>query len=262
MKRLYLLGILLLAPHFGCVTIGRYRVLKSRVDTLERRMDLVQKKFYAETGKIQHLLGERIQSLKNLSDLIGKRNANLGSNMSSLTADFNKLRGEFEVTMHKFGTILRDLNGVKDFIDDRFGKSLTKLPTGTPKDKDAMFSFGVRMLRGGKTRETRAVFRHFIDQYPKDELADKAQFYIGESYWVEKKWAQAIRAYATMESTYKNSKILGRAIYRLGEALLKWNRCKKAQKIFKYLSTSYRRKFPKDAARAKVMAKKLRKTCK
>ncbi|MCA9521678.1 MAG: tetratricopeptide repeat protein, partial [Myxococcales bacterium] len=216
----------------GCVTLGKHRVLKSRVETLEQRLDLMQKKFYAETGKVQHLLGGRISDLRKLSSQLGRLNASLGSKLSDLQADLNGIRGKIEVMEFKMQKAIRDMDSIKDFVDDKFNKSLSGLPPGTPKDKAAMYEFSLRMLRSGKTRDGRTILRHFINEFPKDDLADEAQFYIGESYFLEKKWAQAIKEYKTVESVYPKGNILGKAIMRLAEAALRMNECSTARTVY------------------------------
>lgn len=264
MKRLItrlLLLASLAALSQGCVTLGKHRVLKARVETMEQRLDLMQKKFYAETSKVQNLLGGRISDLRKLSSELGRLNANLGSKLSDLQADLNRIRGKIEVMEFQMQKTVRDMDSIKDFVDDRFNTSLSGLPTGTPKDKQAQYDFALRMLRSGKTREARTIFRHFINQNPKDELADEAQFYIGESYFLEKKWAQAIKEYKSVESTYPKGNILGKAIMRLAEAALRMNQCATARTVYLYFASTYRKRFPEEAKKAKEKAKKMRKTC-
>ena len=246
----------------GCVTLSRHRVLKSRVERLEERIDVIQKKFYAETTKVQHLLGSRISDLRKLGTQLGRLNASLGTKLSDLQADLNRIRGKIEVMEFKMQKSVRAIDSIKDFIDDHFKKSLYGLPPGTPKDKTGMYEFSIKLLRSGKTREARTVLRQFINQFPSDELADDAQFQIGESYFLEKKWLQAFKEYKTVESTYPKGNILGTAAMRLAETAMRLNHCGTARALYLYIASNYRKRFPAEAKRAKSIAKRMRRTCK
>ncbi len=49
----------------------------------------------------------------------------------------------------------------------------------------------------------RRMFEKFIKKYPLSELADNAQYWIGETYYVENKYERAILAFAEVQEKYK-----------------------------------------------------------
>jgi len=62
-------------------------------------------------------------------------------------------------------------------------------------------------------------FEAFIKYFPKSDMADDAQFYIGESYFNGSKWTEAAAAYARVISDYPGGNQVPQAYYKRGRAL-------------------------------------------
>lgn len=69
------------------------------------------------------------------------------------------------------------------------------------KIKD-IYMEGYQALRDGKTAQAREKFNSLLDNYPKNEYTDNARFWIGEAYYKEENYADAILAY---EELFKNN---------------------------------------------------------
>jgi tol-pal system protein YbgF len=61
-------------------------------------------------------------------------------------------------------------------------------------------------------------FEAFLKYYPKSDLADDAQFWIGQSYFNSEKWAEAAAAYARVISDYPGGNQVPNAYYKQGLA--------------------------------------------
>jgi tol-pal system protein YbgF len=66
----------------------------------------------------------------------------------------------------------------------------------------------------GKYEEAVTGFKNFIEQYPKSDLADNAQFWIGESYMALKQYEQAILAYQGVIKEYPTGNKVPNAMLR------------------------------------------------
>ena len=62
-------------------------------------------------------------------------------------------------------------------------------------------------------------FETYLKTYPKSELADDAQYYIGESYAGDSKFREAVAAYERVIRDYPQSDILPEAWYKVGITL-------------------------------------------
>jgi tol-pal system protein YbgF len=62
-------------------------------------------------------------------------------------------------------------------------------------------------------------FQAFLNYYPKNDQADNAQFYIGESYSKDGKFAEAVTAYTRVITSYPGTDSVPNAYYKRGIAL-------------------------------------------
>jgi TolA-binding protein len=77
--------------------------------------------------------------------------------------------------------------------------------SAAPADKAAGYEAAYNAFKNKRYREAREKFEAFVKQSPKDELADNAHFWIGETYYGEKDFEGAILAYETFLKKYPNS---------------------------------------------------------
>ena len=61
-------------------------------------------------------------------------------------------------------------------------------------------------------------FQEFVEKFPEAPDAAKAQFYIGQSYFDQRRYKEAIAAYAKVISDYKSSEWVGQAYFSQGGA--------------------------------------------
>ncbi|MFQ5894860.1 MAG: tol-pal system protein YbgF [Nitrospinota bacterium] len=77
---------------------------------------------------------------------------------------------------------------------------------GLPPDagrEEAEYGAALRALREARQYgQARQMFRGFLKRYPKSELADNAQYWIGESYYVEGSYEKAILAFVEVQTRY------------------------------------------------------------
>ena len=82
-------------------------------------------------------------------------------------------------------------------------------------------------------------FETYIKTYPKSDLADDAQYYIGESYAGDSKFREAAAAYEKMIRDYPNSDQLPEAWYKVGITYDRLNQVDKAREAFEYVVKAY-----------------------
>lgn len=107
------------------------------------------------------------------------------------------------------------------------------------------------LFKEKKYKEARDGFNRFIKDFPKSDLADNAQFWIGETYYAEKDFEGAILAYEIVIKNYPQSEKLPGAMLKQGMAFLELGDKKTAKVIFERLIE----KFP-DSKEAEVAKKK------
>lgn len=87
------------------------------------------------------------------------------------------------------------------------------MPSGSDRDN---YQAAFELLKDGRYDEAAAAFKQFLVSYPKSELADNAQYWLAESFYVTQKFAQALPAFETVVSTYPRSGKVPDALLKIG----------------------------------------------
>lgn len=82
-------------------------------------------------------------------------------------------------------------------------------------------------------------FESFIKSFPRSELADDAQVYIGNSFLQAGKYDKAVEAYDLAIRTYPQGNLIPDAYYKKGTALLDLKQSAKAMEAFEFVAKTY-----------------------
>ena len=78
----------------------------------------------------------------------------------------------------------------------------------------------LNLFRSGQYDGARDGFKSYLERYPKSDLADNAQFWLGECYYAEKRYGEAIAAYERTIKEYPKSDKVSSAMLKQGMAFL------------------------------------------
>src|SRR5205814_1855690 len=92
--------------------------------------------------------------------------------------------------------------------------------SGPAPSADTLYSNGLRDITSGKYDLARSEFEDYLKYYSETDLASNAQFYLGEIFYKQKQYVDAVAAYDKVLSNYPKSFKLGPARLRKGMALL------------------------------------------
>ena len=126
-----------------------------------------------------------------------------------------------------------------------------KQPEVSPEKR--LYDLTLRLYREEKYEEAIAGFKGFINKFPKSELADNAQYWVGESYMALKQYEQAILAFQTVIKKYPKGNKVPNAILRQALAFYEIKDKTSARLLLKKLI----KKYPK-SSEAKIAKAKLR----
>jgi tol-pal system protein YbgF len=107
-------------------------------------------------------------------------------------------------------------------------------------------------LKAGDREEARAKFKKFLEVYPHHELADNAQFWIGESYYREQQYEEAVLAFEEVIKKYPKGNKVPDAMLKEGLALSELGKGKEAKYVLKKLIEKYPRSEPAKIAKSKL----------
>jgi len=101
--------------------------------------------------------------------------------------------------------------------------SVSTPATATPS-ADTLYSSGYRDLNAGKYELARSEFQDYLKYFGTTDLASNAQFYVAESYYMEKNFQQAVSEYDKLLTNYPKSFKLAPGRLRKGLALIELGR--------------------------------------
>jgi tol-pal system protein YbgF len=202
----------------------------------------VQKTLIEQSGDTVRQLNSTMSSLqKSVQDV----QANSGARLDTMSTQVQGLSDNLEEIKSRLGKVnqqLVDLQNSVQNIDARMsGGSPSNVPSsaptggspnpgsaslapsggsGAPPSADTLYSNGLRDITSGKYDLARSEFQDYLKYYGDTDLASNAQFYLGEIYYKQKQYGEAVTAYDKVLTGYPKSFKLGPARLRKGMALI------------------------------------------
>ncbi len=185
------------------------------------------------------------------------RHAELHAAVRDLRDEIGQLRGELERNQYGGKRLEESLLSTMDRVAgiERYLGMEPKQKAVTPdvsqydtaeEDKgvqeppEALFAKAKKRFEQGEYENARELFRSFLKQYPKSEMAVSAQFWLGEIYYHEKWYEKAILEYQKVIEDYPKGDKTPSALLKQGLAFLNLGDNANAGLILKELI----RKFP------------------
>lgn len=97
------------------------------------------------------------------------------------------------------------------------GQSANKQPAANAEEH---YGNALNLFRSGQYDGAREGFQSYLERYPKSALADNAQFWLGECYYAEKSYGEAIAAYEKTIKDYPKSDKVSSAMLKQGMAFI------------------------------------------
>ncbi len=210
--------------------------LKTRVTKSEQQVAELQKQHEEEVAKLKGLIDEATK-------VVTRNSANLGQDVDKLKLDLAALAGRADTIESTLGGLSKSFNDFRAQSDTKL-EQLTNATTAAktppiPDTPDGVFSEGKKRFDNKEWKDARRVFDAFIARYPTDPRAASAQYYIGESYLAEAKYANAIGAYAKVIENFPKSESVPDAMYKNGTAFYALKYCSDARVYFQELLKRY-----------------------
>ena len=260
MKINIFLLMLLLAALIGCATTDDLKKVQSELDqkitdVVNNRVVVVEKKVAAVEQHLSLLKAEdnaiRGEVARNFEAVtaLRKSTAETGADIADIRDNIQQLRGQVEALRKDLATVVTRTNKDEDAkeIREKLNNAVFKInfienflgigkredqPEGTEKgekpkevtkgkpDKESAYAAAYELFKDGKFDKGREAFHNFLKQYPDTEYSDNAQFWIGECYYFEKKYENAILEYEKVAKNYPDGDKVPYALLKQGIAFM------------------------------------------
>ena len=229
----------------GCASRWQMEGLKRQVDYLEES----NRRLEERTAQLDSLLREQIE-------LTSRLRADLASTLGGMVERMGIVEGKLEDLGHRFPELHQKI----DLVKQQVSRKDTAEASDTSKtlinvDPKQLYDAAYLDLTKGKYDLAITGFVNYLKYFPETELADNAQYWLGECHYAKKNYTKAAIEFHKVLENYSTGDKVPSALYKLGLSLLELKSVGQANKYFQELVDKY-----PNTEEAKLAKEKLNKT--
>ena len=250
---LFALASIMLGGCFAFVTKEEGRELKQQLEEVKG----LSAKNEVRAAELAKQMDAQLRRLKQVVDeatkVVTRNSADVGQTAEKLQTDLGQMQGRLDDLQHAQDALTKQFQDYRASSDTKL-EQLTNTMTAAkapplPETPDALFAEGEKKLAAMQWVDARRLFDAFVNRYPTDPRAAKAQYDIGEAYGGEKRYANAIGAYVKVIDNFPKAEIVPDAMFKNGLAFYQLKYCSDAKVYFQELLRRYpKTTWKKDAA--------------
>ena len=226
---LFILGFTILEVYPASKEIIR---LQADVTLLQQQIRDLQKSFDSQGAVLKTLveqLSDQIAVLKKSVEEVKGSNqqtqAAVSARIDSITGQFSSLNSGVDVVLDKISKLSQQLAETKTKVESLDNPP----PTGTnpgavartgPPSPEELYNAAYADFIKGSYDLAKQGFEEYLKHYPDTELSDNAQYWIGESHYVQRKFSDAVQAFDKVVQNYPKGDKAPAAALKKGYSLL------------------------------------------
>ncbi|HSO73553.1 MAG TPA: outer membrane protein assembly factor BamD, partial [Blastocatellia bacterium] len=188
--------------------------LKAEVIVLGRQVRTMQESLDRNSGQVTALITQIVDNVS----AIRQAQSRVAEGSTSALASVTGLGERLSATNERIDRLSGQLAELKKLVEN-----LPKLPTFTtitPGNPDQLFAAAYGDYSRGNYDLAVSEFRQYVETYPSSEMADNAQYWIGECLLSKKQYNEAIAEFDKLSMLFpKGDKVPG-ARFKKGMALM------------------------------------------
>ncbi|MEO6724494.1 MAG: tol-pal system protein YbgF [Blastocatellia bacterium] len=202
--------------------------LKTELILVQRQTQAMQDTFNKTTGELNTLI---VQMSDNIS-AIRRAQSSISTNSNDTSSQVSAMGELITATNQRMERLSEQFAQIKKLIED-----IPKMPTFTqltPGNAEQLFAAAYSDYSRGNFDLALSEFRQYVETYPSSELADNAQYWIGEILYAQKKLPDAIAEFEKVARVNPAGDKTTVALYKRGLLLLE--RGKKEDAVAQFLA--------------------------
>ena len=237
-------------------------------------------------------LDERLKRLERLFDSGGL--FKLVDEMESLGTEVRELRGQLEALTHALNQLKERQRELYLDADQRLQRIESTAPTQTanptpqpaatpaapatvpsqpapapatpstpespppagidPFAEQQAYQTAFDLLKSGRYEDAAVAFQQFIAEFPAGSYADNAQYWLGETYYITRKFQQAVQEFERLISMHPDSQKLTHALLKIGYAHDELGNTADAERVLGELMERYPQSAAAGLARKRLLS--------
>jgi len=209
--------------------------LKAEVIVLERQVRSMQETTDKNSGQLNTLITQIVDNV----NAIRQAQSRAYEGSSSALQSVSGIGEQIGATNQRIDRLSEQMAQLKKLVEN-----LPKLPTFTqiePGNPDQLFAAAYGDYSKGNYDLAIGEFRQYVETYPTSEMADNAQYWIGESFYGKKKYNEAIAEFDRVSSQFPKGDKIPAARFKKGMALVELGQNDAAKLEFSALIKLYPR---------------------
>lgn len=219
--------------------------MRKRIDALEKDLKSQKEASAADRQKLQAEQAAKLKEVQDAMDALNraarKSGADLAVDLEKAQNDLAQIRGMLEVSQHRLDQ-MDQANAERDRRLDENARFVANRQKELehPSDKAGLYAAARKKLDAGDTGGARQFLNEFLAKYGKDELAGNAQYWLGETYYAEKRWNDAIVEFQKVLKEHRGSDKTPDALLKIGMSFQNQKDCKNALLFFDEVEQAYK----------------------
>jgi tol-pal system protein YbgF len=259
----------------GCASQGSLDMVRTDVDAIKTRLFSVEKDLGGTREQATERIGAIEKSFKTDVAAVRKLSADIQATIDSVRTEMQALNGRIDDLSLSAKKPSEEMKRYQDDADKRIialEDRIIKIQTALddlnkklgeqPQQRDAaptpdsIYMKGLETFKAGDMPAARDIFTKFLEQYPKHDLVANSHYWIGETFYSEKNYEQAILAFQEVIKNYPQKDKVPAAMLKQSLAFKNIKDTKSAKFVLKKLVEG----FPKseEAKRARELLKGLK----
>lgn len=271
MKR-SLLIITLVFSLAGCATRNDMQLVQQDVDELKSRLMVTEKSVATVTVEAKELTEKNLREAMKNTEVLRKGTADMQANLDAMRIDVQLLAGKIEDLALAARKPYEDISLLKEdtaktlaSIEERLKKleaaaaensarlTTTAKPPETPEES---YRQALDILKSGETLKARGLLAVFAERYPDHKLLPNVRYWIGETYYQEKNYEQAVLEFQRVIKEYPGKEKVPAAMLKQALSFRELGDVKSARFLLKEIISKYPQ--AEEAAAAKEALAKLK----
>ncbi len=226
---LFIIGFAILEAYPASKEIIR---LQADVTLLQQQIRDLQKSFDSQgavlKSLVEQLSGQIAVLNKSIEEVKGSNQqtqAAVSARIDSITGQFSSLNSGLDVVLDKISKLSQQLAETKTKVESLDNPPATSAnPTAPPRtgppSPEELYNAAYADFIKGSYDLAKQGFEEYLKHYPDTELSDNAQYWIGESYYVQRKFSDAVQAFDKVILNYPKGDKAPAAGLKKGYSLL------------------------------------------
>ena len=206
--------------------------LQADMTLLQQQVRDLQKSFDQQGAVLKTLveqLAEQISTLKkSVEDVKGSNQqtqASVGARIESVNGQFSAVNSSLDLVLERISKLSQQIAETKAKVEvlDQTQQNTAGTPgpaKAGPPSPEELYNAAYGDFLKGSYDLSRQGFEEYLKNYPDTELSDNAQYWIGESYYAQRKFAEAVKAFDRVMQDYPRGDKVAAAALKKAYCLL------------------------------------------